>query len=329
VKPAERALERLRDPADPALAELARLVVAETTATPLRSIASPRWIASQLVAALEAGARGPRFRDWLVERIASEREKWKEDGRKLSSVVPEEAVRPLREVLRRPYSPAENLALRVLDQPALRALVGEILVDVLHRFRARVQLVDSGFLGGIGQRAARRGRGLLGGLAEVAGVAEGLVGAVKEEVEFAIDSKVRDFARQATSDVIQLIARDLASPARAASFAEMRSDVLDVLLDTPIADLAAEAGKLEPEGIVDSLVAGVRSALARPELPSDLEARIAAAIAATGDGTLGAWLAEVELEEVWTSTTVELVEGRLRAVAGTKAFAAWWTELHR
>ncbi len=51
---AERALARLRDPSGDAITELARLTVLETTATPLREIASPRWLASQLATAMEA-----------------------------------------------------------------------------------------------------------------------------------------------------------------------------------------------------------------------------------------------------------------------------------
>ena len=54
--PAARALARLQDPDGDALRGLARLVVDQTTATPIAEIASPRWIASQLATALEAEA---------------------------------------------------------------------------------------------------------------------------------------------------------------------------------------------------------------------------------------------------------------------------------
>jgi hypothetical protein len=326
---ADRALARLRDPADPALARLARQLADQVVSVPLAEVAPPRWIAHQITAALEAGTRGPAFQDWLARRVADERARWAEDPRPLREVIPPDVVPPLREVLSRPWSPSEELAFRVLDQAAIRTLVRDVLVEMLHRFRLRVGKVDGGLLGGLGKQAVQRGKGLLGGLREnLGGVADGLVGAVKEEVEFALDSKVRDFARQATSDVVRLIARDLAQPDRAAAFAETRVGILDVLLDTPRRDLAAEADRLEPEQAIASLAAAVRAVLARPGFAEDLEARVAATLAEAGDGTLGAWLAEVGLAGVWTEATAELLERHLRHVVRTDTFATWWAELH-
>lgn len=332
----DRALARLRDPGDPALAELARLVVEQTTATPITDIAAPRWIASQLAATLEAGTRTPAFRDAVVRRLADERGRWAGDERKLREIVPADAVKPVRDILQRAYVPSEELAIRVLDQDAMRNMVREVLVDVLQRFRSKVNIgggggEGGGLLGGLGARAAKRGRGILGGIGEnlggVAHVAEGIVGAVKEEVEFALDSKVKDFARNATSDVIRLVARDLSSPDRAGNFAEMRVAVLDVLLDTTLSELAEEAGKLEPESVVDAFVVAARQAVAAPGFVDETEARIAAVLAEAGDGTLGAWLDEVELRAVWTDATTDLVASRLRATVATPAFAGWWLGL--
>ena len=72
----ERALERLRAEDGEALTALARMVVEQATETPLAEIASPRWVASQLKAVLEAGVHGDHVRDWVDRRIAAERERW-------------------------------------------------------------------------------------------------------------------------------------------------------------------------------------------------------------------------------------------------------------
>src|SRR5687768_3401087 len=117
---ARRALARLRDPASPALAELARMVVEETTATPMAQIASPRFVASQLAAVLEAGTQGDLLRGWVDRRIASERDRWGSEDRPLREFLPEEAHEPLRELLGRPYAPDEELVFRIVDQPAIR-----------------------------------------------------------------------------------------------------------------------------------------------------------------------------------------------------------------
>jgi hypothetical protein len=327
---ADRALARLRDPNDPAIDQLSRQIADQVVAVPLSEVASARWIASQITAALEAGTRGPAFREWLVRQIEAERGRWAADPRPLRDLVPADVVAPLREVLARPWSPSEDLAFRVLDQAAIRTLVRDVLVEMLQRFRVRVGKVDGGLLGGLGKQAVQRGRGILGGLREnLGGVADGLVGAVKEEVEFALDSKVRDFARQATSDVVRLIARDLAQQDRAAAFAETRLGILDVLLDTPRRELADEAARLQPEQAVESIAAAIRVMLTRHGFADDLTGRVQTALDGAGDGTLGAWLREVGLDAVWTEATAELLGRHLRRVVATDAFAGWWEELHR
>jgi hypothetical protein len=305
MNPSDLALSRLRDPENPALAALARLVVDETTRTPMRELASPAWLTSQLTAALEQA------------RLVGE-------DRKLREWLPTEAEAPLRELLGREYAPSEPLTLRIVDQPAMRNLLKVVLSDTVTRFRRRVSDADAGMLGGLGKRAAARGRGFLGNLG---GLAENLVDAVKEEVDHALEGRVGDFVNHATGEAVKTVARYLAEPSHAAQFSEMRLAVLDVLLDTEIRELAREGEKLGPEVAVDVVVASVRGMLAAPDFRERTEARIAAVIAEAGDGTFGAWLDEVGLHDVWRDTTSDLVAQRLRAVVGTPGFEAWWAGL--
>jgi hypothetical protein len=325
---AQRALNRLRDPSGEALTALARMVVEETTATPFATIASPRWIAGQLATALEAGTRGDMLRGWVDKRIASERERWGAEDRPLRAFVPDEAHEPLRELLGRAYAPDEKLMLRIVDQPAIRGMVRVVLTDTVTRFRRRLSEWDAGLLGGIGKRAAARGRGILGNVGRnLGGMAENLVDVVREEVDGALEGRITDFVTGATTEAVRTIARYSADPAHAGQFGELRLAVLDVVLDTPIRELATEADKLKPETAVDVVVAAVRSAVAQADFVDRAEERVAKVLSEAGDGTLGAWLDEVGLREVWTDTTTELVSDRLRAVVGTEKFEGWWTGL--
>ncbi|MEQ1500852.1 MAG: hypothetical protein ABMB14_01410 [Myxococcota bacterium] len=304
------------------------MVVTETTATPLARIASPRWIASQLAAALEAGTRDDLLRQWVDRRIASERERWSHEQRPLRSFIPSEAEKPLRELLGRPYAPDEELVFRIIDQPAIRGLLKLVLTDTVTRFRRRLSEWDAGLLGGIGKRAAARGRGLFGNVGRnLGGMAENLVEAVKEEVDQALDGRVTDFVTGATTEAVRTIARYAADPSHAAQFGDLRLAILDVVLDSPIRDLATEADKLKPETAVDVVVGAIRAAVDRPEFVDQAEERIRKVLDEAGDGTLGAWLADVGLAEVWTETTTELVTDRLRAVVDTEPFEAWWAAL--
>ena len=317
-------LKRLR--AGSAVDELARLVVQEATATPLREVASPRWIASQIATALEA-ATAPSATQWVSNRIDAERGRWSEDDRKLSSLMPDEVDEPLRQLLLRNWSANEQLTHRLVDQPAIRDLLKHILTDGITRFRKRITNVDDK-LGGLGRRAASRSKGLLGGFGRVSGMAEDLMGAVREEVGHSMDGRVGDFVRSALSDQVRSVARYLADPEHAESFANLRVSILDVLLDTPISELVGEADKLGPEEILEVVRGAVSAAIQADDFVERTETRVAAMMNEVGDGTLGAWLEEVGLLDVWTETTAQVVADRLHAVVKTPAFEEWWAALH-
>jgi len=342
-----RALARLRDPDDPALVELARLVVDEATSTPLREVASPRWMASQIATALEALSRGDLAREWVERRIDLERDRLSGESRTLRSWLPEEVEDPLRELLGRPWSPDEDLVFRLIDQAVVRDLVREILTSSLTRFVRRLRRMESGLIGGAGGRAARsavrRGRGLLGSMANNLGdvaeglgamtgglgdMAENLVGAVAEEVEHALDSRVKEYVSGVMTETVRHIAGHLASPEHAEAYGELRLAMLDVILDTPLSRLTEEADKLDPEEIVDLVITAIRSLVSAEDFVDRTEARVRSVLDEAGDGTLGDWLDEVGLAEVWAETTTDLVVGRLRAVVVGEAFAAWWEDLH-
>lgn len=303
-------------------------MVVSTTETPLRAIATPRWIAGQIVAVLEAGTHDGTLESWLRERITAERVRFSTDTSRVREWVPAEAVDPLRRMLRQEYSPNAEFLLRIIDQPALRGLVRVVLGETVARFRKRLGSVDSGLLGGIGKRAAERGRGLFGNVGRnFGGMAEGIVEAVKEEVEVSFDNKIKDFLQGATHEAMRTIANYIANPEHAASFGELRLGILDVLLDATLAELATEAGKMQPEEVVGVVVGAVRSSVSDPAFVEKTTQRVSAVLDGAGDGTLGAWLAEVGLLDVWTETTTELVADRLKAVVATPAFDTWFEGL--
>lgn len=319
---ARRGLERLRSP-EP-VRELAELLVAEALAAPIATVARPRWLATQLAAAMQAATRGDALHQWVSRRISAERERWGAEGRPLRDLVPSEVEGPLRELLTRPYSPDPQLVLRIVDQPAIRALVRVVLTETVSHFRRRMTEWDSGLLGGLGARAAARGRGLLDNVSRNLG---GLVDAVRGEVDHVLEGRVNDFVQAATVEAVRTIAEWAADPRHGGQLGEMRIAILDVLLDTPIGQLAAEADKLDPEGAVDVVVAAVRALVARPDFVPLAEARIGALLAEAGDGTLGAWLDEIGLRAVWSASTTDLLAERLEVVVGSPAFAAWWGRL--
>lgn len=338
-----RALARLRDPEDEALVQLARTIARQTAETPIREVAEPRWIAGQLAAALEALTHGEHARDWFRRQIASERARWSVEDRPAGAFVPSEADRAIRELLAREMRLGEELTFRILDQAAIRALLREVLANSLKSVRERLRSDASGIgdrvraenvgLGEMGRRAARRGKGLLGAVNigavadNVRGLTEGLVGAVREEFEQTLDARLGDHLRNATTEAVRTMARYLADPGNTEQLAQTRLAVLDVLLDTPIRELVAQTEGLQAEDALDLLLAALRSAVEAEGFVDRAEVRVGQLLAEAGEGTLGDWLEEVGLAEVWLESTAELLTARLRAVVRTDAFGAWWASL--
>ena len=325
MDPADRALDRLRDPEHGALQSLARLVVEEAARTPLAEIARPRWLAGQLAAGLEAVAREPTLRDALAHRVEQTLGEWRDDPRPLGTFLPDEVEIPLRDALRRPWVPREDLVLRVLDHGLVVEVTREVLENTLKRFRKRLSNLDQGLFAGLGGRAARRGRGLLGGVAS--GMAGTVVGAVREEFEARIDVLIQEFLAGATREAIAGVARHAADPDHAEAYGELRVSFLDVLQETELGELAHDLDQLGVLAYLDIGLAAVRAALDEEDFVDRTEARIASLLEEVGEGTLGAWLEEVGLLEVWTASTVELLAERLRAVVVTEDFEGWWRDL--
>lgn len=324
-----RALARLRDADSPAVRDLARLIVEQTTATPLRDLATARWAASQIATALKAATHGDALREAAGRRIDEGRARWAGDPRKVGELLPAAAVPPLRALMERPFAPPARLTGRIVRQRAVRELVARVLEDTISRFGRSMRSTDTRY-GGLGRAAASRGRAFGKGLLAAAGVADvasDLVHAVADEFEAALERRVKDFLGDATTRALEQIVAQLADPERAQAFADFRVAVLDEILATPLAELAQDLDGLDPLDALDVVIEAVRAAVGAPDFIDRTEAWLAASLDDAGDGTLGAWLDEVELRDAWTSATTDLIADRLAATARTEAFGAWWAAL--
>ena len=273
---AARGLARLRADDGQALQDLAHMVVAEATATPIRAIAGPRWIASQLATTLEAATRGDQLRDAVQARLDRGRDRWSADERPLRQFIPDEVHPPLRTLLGHPWTPSEGLTRRIVRQPAIRELVADVLEDTIRRFGQRMRAMDSS-MGGLGQRAARRSRTFGKGILNAAGVADaarGIVQSVSEEFEQVLERRIRDFLGGATTRALEQVTDHLTDPDYAETFAEFRLALLEETLDTPLQDLVAEAESLGPVDALDVILEAVRAQLDREEFVDQLEERV-------------------------------------------------------
>jgi hypothetical protein len=336
---AQRALARLRQPDGSALRALAQLMVDQTSATPLRDIARPEWLATQLATALEAASRGDALRAWTEELWQRQREQWAASPRPLREALPADALPPIREILGRPWSPSESVTLRLLDQRMVRGLIRQVLGQTVQNFRNRLHLFDGSAVQGLGERASRRAQGLFQGvrsplgarekLGNLGSLAENLVGIVRDEVEQGVEARVKEFVEGATQDALRSMAKAVADPKQAQAWAELRLGTLDVVLDLPLSEWVSEADRLEPQAWLKVVQRAVQAEVGRPDFVAAAASRIGQALDQVGEGTLQAWLEEVGLATVWRETTTELLTERLQSVVQTEAFSGWWADLFR
>lgn len=322
---AHAALQRLTDPADPSLGELVALAADHVLALSLRQVIDTAAVADRVTSAVAQASTDPQLRARLLARLSTERARWRAERHNARHWLLPPLEAPLRHVLAQPWSPSERLALRVSDHPAVRAMLKDVLSGALGRFGSGLRALDGGMLGGLGGRVARRGAGLFGGLTDLAG---GLVGAVKDEFEAAVESRVKDSVGQATEEAIRSIAAWAADPKQAASLAALRVSILDVALDTPLGDLLAELDEVPDGAIVDAVLDGLRDAAARTSLRLDLIQVLDEAVAAWGDETLGALAEDVGLRDLARAGLIDVGTARARVLVTSEGFVSWWARLH-
>lgn len=321
---ATTALARLRAPEGQALRHLARLVVDQATATPMREVATPQELARQVHTALRVGTRGDAAKTLAKRVVDALRDRWAAEKSPLKDFVPNEALDPLRSVLRKEVTLDERFVLRIIDHDAVHQLLKALLTSGIGRMGARMKEADKQLFGGIGQRAARRGKGLFGNLG---GLAENLVDAVREEIDHAVEGSVQDMAREAITDAMVLVARYVANPANGQLFGEFRVAVLNVILDTPVADLVKEIDKARPEEVVEVVIKALANAASHDDFVVRLESAITKVYDEAGDRSLSDILTELGLLDVWRDATTDLVVRRLEALVATAEFEGWFTEL--
>lgn len=313
----DRALERLRDPADAALDELVGLAFDALVDRPLTT-----WMdlagaldalrASRASLAADAGRRAD-----VLARVQAVRDRLRQERRPLSSMLPSDVHGAADRLATLPVAPSPALVLDVIRHDAVRGLVREVLTGAVTRFVQKVRTEGGGMLGAVGG-AAKAGRGLFGGVAASLGAAaEGLAGGLQREVEGLLQGRVEGFVEGAVEETLRTIAAWVADPGHAAAGAALRGSVLRVVLDRPVGDLLAEIDEIPTE----HLVAAVLDGGGDDPLPDAL-------LELAADEALGPWLDASGQRDAVRAHLVTALRPAARAVVAEEGFASWWSRLH-
>lgn len=318
-------LDQLRSADSDALDRLARLLVDDALDRPLRdAVDRERWptLAAEL---LKAWASSDTAEQRLVDAVLEGIDSLGEHTDPLGSILPAPVRDGLRDLARRPYSPNQELVLELIDQPPVRKLLREILLDTVTRFARKLrstgeQTTVGGALGGLGRFAKRRA----GTLGSIAGE---MASAVGSEVEKQLERKAADFVDGALSGVIQRLATKLADPAHASDQAAMRTALLESALDLTGPQLATELRSADPQGLATLLRRSLQGWIDADGFEEQLRGWLDSLVSSQGDRTVRATLDELALTDTLITPAHELALEHARRFVATDAFATWLDSL--
>lgn len=305
-------LTRLRDPEGP-LKDLVTLAVDRGLERPLAEVLPPAETAARLAEALKAIAADDALEQHLGERIRATLGKDPPEGR-LRDQLPKDAVAPLRRLASRPYTPDPELVRAVIDHPAMRKVMREVLQDTLLQFAKKLSAVSKGLPGG------KRLSGLMD-------VAKGVASVVGGEVERQLEGKVSGFLEEGIGRVVELSVRQLTAEDRAREMAKWRADLVDVALDQPMRRYHAELKKSDPAGAMEDARALVTAWAEWDALEARATDALKAVLARAGGESLGEALGGTGVVDgLRPGIEAGLLDWALDVV-GTEAFEAWFGAL--
>lgn len=312
----ETLLRRLREE-DQHLRALIHLLAEDALNRPVEDLVDPDWLADRVVEGLRASAGDERTRGWVRARVAEARKRLETQQGTLASRVPAERIEPIKDLLRRPYSPDPRIVRGIIDHRAVRALIRDLLQHALTEYASRVQ-IPKGAVDALRQTPLGRGR-----FAQLAEVAQSAARVVGGEVERQLEGKIREFVDGAISRGIEITVSHFCDPEHARDIGDWRADSVDVILQTPMSTWRRELDKLDPERLVDDLAGIVRAVVGSESLRDQLRGLLREAVRAGEGLTARAFLDGSGLEDGWRPHVEALLLERARAFVATDAFAAW------
>lgn len=307
------------------LPALSVLLIDEVLATPLHDVLHADEVVEAVDRVVHALTAQPQLPERVAAEVASLQSRWREQPHTLGEMLPRPLRAGLLDLVATPWSPSEALVLELMDHPAARQLMREVLQGALERFAGRLKRLDEGMLGGLGGRAARRGKGLFSGVAGTLGsLADGVAGAVREELSGAVEERIRSSLGTATEQGLQSVARFLADPAQAEAVGSMRARMVEHLLDLPPERWADEASSIAFEDMARDLQRALHAASQDGSLEEATRRGVMWALELHGEESIGAVLDRFELRGVVHASLEPWLTRRLAKVTARDDFRAWW-----
>jgi hypothetical protein len=301
---------RLRD--DPGHARsLAAALLDDLVGQPVATLVDAEALAGAFAAGLRATADLEDLEAWAEARASAALKRARErfDGR-LDAQIPEEVVASIRRLAARPFRADPALARSVLRHRRVRTMLRAGLQNLLTDFgRSLLSAVPGG------------GKG--GALSGLMGMAKGMASALTQELDRHLEGRVRDFVDDSLDRGVEKWARKLATREQAERMAEVRTDLLDVLLEQPVRHYLDQPRAADVALLTQAAVAEVRAIAAWADLEAEIEAAIRAELDELGEASVADLLDGSGLLEAWRPEAEKLLATHLGRFFASEAFGAF------
>ena len=299
------------------LRKLVTLVVDDLLDRPVEDLVEPAWLSERVVEGFRASVDDERTKDWIRSRVQEARARLDEESGPLLYKVDGGLVDPVKDLLRRPYEPNEQVMRALLDHRATRSMVREILTDTLTEYAKSIKVPDqaSRVIKSTGIGRSR--------LAQWAGAAKAAAEIVGSEVEKRMDDRVTAYVDGAISRSIEIAVKHACAQENTEAWADMRADSVDILLGFPVETWAGEIDKLDLDQLIDDLAATLRAFAHSDAFPEQVQGMLELTVREGEGMTAREFLAGSGLEETWRESLEELLNERVQAFVATEAFEVW------
>lgn len=338
-KIADRVLERLRGDDAPLRQQGVALAVEAALARPLNAYLDP----DDAVALLVAGTTGENAARW-VDRHAwpgFERnlERYEGEATTPADLIGPDARAQLERIVASARPPKSAWSRNAIDPKLVRELLAPVWQETLLGFARKLPFAGGGDGAAAGSGGSGRGFGTGLGLRnrlkervesraqDFVERSKSVLGGLGAEVERQVQAAAREFSQSATQTVRDALKERLRSDDGKRLVAEMRTQALAAVLDTPVAELQADSREMPVRDVMNLLPLIAEHSRTRDAYRAVLAEEVRAVLAVDGDRPVRDLLDEAGLLDRSMAQLLERADGIAAATVETDAFAAWIQEL--
>jgi len=296
-----------------------------------------RWVdAEDLARIVVDGTTGENAARFAEKHLAVGRARWRdrfaESGETPRDLLGPTASEDLHRIIADAPMPKAKWSKGMVDPKLVQQLVAPVVQDTLISFAKNLPIPGLGGGGGddAGDRGGRGGGSMFGIRkrlkAEAGRLAEkgrDALGGIGAELERQVKNAARDFSENASTEFRRAMQNRVKSPEGKRLVAEIREQVVETVLDTPIHALVADLDNVPDADLVALAGPVADHNHGREAFAAAVRAEIDAALAIEGDTTGRQYLTEQgQLDDVRAAVGKQL-DPLVRDFFGADAFAGW------